>query len=82
MGRCELPIRDALAVGRIYASAGGRNQRSTLRCGSARFGGEAEVLADGRRNATTMFHRLSAFDHLPVAINVFIQHLLFAGPTT
>ena len=64
---------------KFYASEVGRSRRSVARCGSARLGGEAEVLADGRRNATTMFHRLSAFDHLPVAINVFIQHLLFAG---
>jgi hypothetical protein len=61
------------------ASEGFCNRCSVPRRGAARFGGKAGGLPDGRRNATTMFHRFSAFDHLPVAINVFIQHLLIAG---
>ena len=52
-----------------YESERGRGRGSDFLLRSDRVSGEPEVLPEGRRNATTIFHSFSAFDHFPVAMS-------------
>ena len=74
-GRRPAKLEESLA-GRVlggepcgsYASERCCDRGAMARRGSERLSGEPEVPAGGRCNAITLFHRFSAFDHLPVAI--------------